>query len=176
MDSENWSFPILVFQHISSSHLEVFLIFHAKKWADDDPTVWNPKIPRFIIIVASKTVVLIRFPGYMCAQTHTQIYIYIYLCVCAHHEVFIQCWIPCEWFAIPKNGELMILNGKKRSLSSFSQELQLSPLSNFSHKQAHFFLSTWVFLVKTPAVKPCIVYVIVLLCSVGSKELSAYRL
>ena len=30
--------------------------------------------------------------------------------------------------------------------------------------------------VKTPAVKPCIVYIIVLLCSVGSKELSAYRL
>ena len=30
--------------------------------------------------------------------------------------------------------------------------------------------------VKTPAVKPCIAYIIVLLCSVGSKELSAYRL
>ena len=29
--------------------------------------------------------------------------------------------------------------------------------------------------VKTPAVKPCIVYIIVLLCSVGSKELSAER-
>ena len=41
---------------------------------------WNPKIPRFIIIVASKTVVLIRFPGYMCAHTH----IYIYICVCGH--------------------------------------------------------------------------------------------
>ena len=29
--------------------------------------------------------------------------------------------------------------------------------------------------VKTPAVKPCIVHIIVLLCSVGSKGLSAYR-
>ena len=32
-----------------------------------------------------------------------------------------------------------------------------------------------LFSVKTPAVKPCSVYIIDLLCSVGSKELSAYR-
>ena len=30
--------------------------------------------------------------------------------------------------------------------------------------------------VKAPAVKPCIVYITLLPCSVGSKELSAYRL
>ena len=100
------------------------------------------------------------------------IYIYIYECIPFVDTILVTYYLTCIWF-------VSTMYGSHTFLIIFIYSSRYDTLCTYRFKSTYYTrMYTYIYIyiyiyVKTPAVKPCIVYIIDLPDSVGSKELSA---
>ena len=99
---------------------------------------------------------------------HRRAYIYIYECIPFVDTILVTYYLTCIRF-------VSTMYGSHTFLIIFIYSSRYDTLCTYRFKSTYYTrMYTYIYIyVKTPAVKPCIVYIIDLPDSVGSKELSA---